>query len=670
MRTRLAWLLFAVAPGPVVARAELPPLRIVAGTGVPLPSGDGFYAAVTERCSIARDGDLAFLVDLEAHGTREGAVAYEIDSSPIIAAGRSVLILGMGDLFGFDAPPSLAGDALLFFASVDDRESVYTHDGATAILLARAGMGPPRTLLPGLQRFGVFSSNAMGAALLRESTSVADVAIVRVDVTGAAERIAQVPGPAPDDPREVSFVLDGASIADDGQVVFQAEISEGATSADVVYYRPAGDPTLRRVAPPAPIEPDDRLACCRLLGASHDGIVAVTAARTGPGGPRTDLFVGSPETVSLALSIARDDGAPSPTGGEPIVGAPGHHLLSFAHTSLVMAAGGAFAWASLDGVRSGDRRVAALLTFRPGEGVRLVAEVGAASPGGATFGRLTPLAMTRAGEVIFADDGQGFGRSVWRARPGAELERLVGPGDAFRRYDGVPVTVTEASSCVDSRALEAGHLALWVEYDTGSLASRAQMLVADVPPEPVDLGVRVTMGSTESGAADTATVTVTNQGDVATFAHLAIRSTLPFGLTDDVRGPGCRELDEFEERPDTLQCLDGIPRIAPGESVERTYIFSPHAAAYFRPSEWRAVARSYRVDTRPSDDEAAFEVDTQPPGSGGADTGAEAGVDGGRSTGRPASDCHAAPGRGGWRVPSLLAVWLVAASLLRRRRRP
>jgi MYXO-CTERM domain-containing protein len=145
---------------------------------------------------------------------------------------------------------------------------------------------------------------------------------------------------------------------------------------------------------------------------------------------------------------------------------------------------------------------AAVLSFEPAIGLSALAIEGEPAPEGGEFpSNFVELAATSRGDFQFTS-GEG---TIYRtSRPGGVLtvERLAGPGDTFTNDAGIEVMASSVESHLDSRAFEAGHVALMVNHREPG-GEPGWMILADgaapspPPPSNSDCNCRATGTTTD-----------------------------------------------------------------------------------------------------------------------------------------------------------------------------
>lgn len=496
--------LAVLALAPWVA-AELPQMRIVAGTDVPLPDGTN---ASPQYYSTSVDGDTAFLATGPVDAV---ALVQEIDKVPQIvlrvgdpAPSGDGTVIGLGSFH-------MTQTRLLFQAETSAGQSLLlTHDG-TAIRSAFQEWYPDISL--GV--FDIAATNAAGDALLRrESGSGNTLGFVRVpngpDGVGETIEIVEngdaVPGLAGN-----TFVLPEPSLppymADDGEVVFESAYTDGTNSGFGVFFMLPDSTTLEALSVPFPGELTGNEICCDLFGADLGGIVGVVGSRDG----EEYLFVGSPLATSLALTV--------PVDGLPIPNAPDFLLrtLNIPATDVAAGRGGDFVWVTqVEGVEPGVGFVWAVVSYEPGIGLRLLAMQGDPAPDGGAFGgNFTQLAANGEGGFQFTVNSSVYRAS--RTNDDITLERLAGPGDTFVGPSGEMVTAEQVDSALESAAFEAGRVALTVYYTDAETQSYGWMTLVDgtAPPAPPETSGRCQVTDTRSDLPS-------NLGLVGAFALLLV----------------------------------------------------------------------------------------------------------------------------------------------------
>jgi hypothetical protein len=472
--------------------AELPQMRIVTATGVPLPDG----STVTPRgFSTATDGDTAYLSGPTPYDTM---LVHEIDKRPHV-------VLRTGD-------PSPSGDGTVYeigaFAMTPGRLlfQVQVTTPNAKLLLTHDESGIHSVFeqwVPDLASFELQDTNARGDALLGHHPMYEgphSFTLVLNGPEGVGEPISVVRDgdPIPSLPGSVFKLSDpSAYLDDDGQVVFESSFAGGTVPGTGVFFLPGDSTTIEQVTVEFPGELDGTESCCNLVGASDDGVIGVIGGREY--GDRY-LFVGMPSALSLALTV--------PIEGLPVPNAPEYGLRELSMTYLAVGRGGAFVWSSqLSSLGPGGLAGRAVLTYEPDVGLRAVAIEGTPAPGGGSFPNyFASLAANGGGGFQFTANQTVYRSS--RTDEGITLERLGGPADPFEGPDGAMVTAQEVDSHLDSRAFEAGRVALTIKYSHPKTGADSTMTLVDGEPlpEPESCQCRAGGGLAEDGRAGLASM--------------------------------------------------------------------------------------------------------------------------------------------------------------------
>ena len=469
--------------------AALPEMRIVAATDVPLPDGTD---ATPQLASTSIDGDTAFL----AEGPELTATfVQEFDKIP-----KVVIRLG-------DPSPGGAGTVtgLRSFAMTQARSLFVVETSAgDSLLLTFDGTNLSsafREWYPDLSLglFDLAGANAAGDALLRrESTSGDTLAFVRVpngpDGTGNPIVIAETGGIVPGAASGGMFELPDVSLPpymdDDGTVVFESAYSDINGSGFGVFFMLPGSSTLERFAAPFPGTLTGTETCCDLLGMDNTGVVAVVGRRDA----EQFLFVGKPLSPSLAFTI--------PEEGLDIPNAPGYFVYELDIPAPSVGIGeGSFMWTSQIGVLDPVGFTRAVIAYEPGTGVRLIAKEGDMVGGTQLSGNFSKLVAN--GKAGFQFNSNTSVYRATRTNDDVAVERLAGPGDMFKDSKGTMVTATQVDSHLDSRAFEAGRVALTVYYTDPADQSSQWMVLVDgtAPPRPPEKSGRCQITDTRQDLA-------------------------------------------------------------------------------------------------------------------------------------------------------------------------
>lgn len=473
---------FAIALGVGIAlvvlarwvHAELPGMRIVTATGVPLPDGT---IATSQQFSTAIDGDTAYLATGDTQ--YQAVLVHEIDKRPhIVLRTGDPSPSGEGTVYEFGAI-AMTPARLLF--------EVQTRDPSERLLLTHDDSGIHSVFEQWVadldERFELADTNARGDALLSHRPLYGErygFTLVLNGPEGVGEPIAFVrDGDAiPSVPGSVFDLLgSSAYLADDGQVVFESAFAGGTVPGIGVFFMPGDSTTIEQVLVPFPGGLDGTESCCTLIGADDDGVIAVTG-RSQAGDAY--LFMGKPSALSLVLTVP----FVGSFAGLPVPNAPERGLRDLNTSNVAVGRGGELVWtAQLVAVEPGGPAGYAVLTWEPDVGLRAVAIEGLPAPGGGNFPNdFTSLAANGDGGFQFTAN-----KTVYRSsRTGEDitLERLGGPADTFEGPDGAMVTAQEVDSHLDSRAFEAGRVALTIKYSHPKTGENASMTLVDGEPLP------------------------------------------------------------------------------------------------------------------------------------------------------------------------------------------
>jgi hypothetical protein len=454
--------------------AELPQMRIVAATGVPLPDGT---LASPVRFSTAVDGDTAYLAGPTAS---ELVLVHEIDKRPhVVLRAGDPSPSGSGTVYEFGRFAMTPARLLFHVETSNHGPLLLTHDDSGIHSVFEQWI-PDLDL--DLRQFELIDSNVRGDALLSHHPMYEGVhgfTLVLNGPGGVGDPIAVVRDGDPI-PGVAGSVFDLAGswayLADDGQVVFDSDYAGGTVPGVGVFFMPGGSSAttdIEQVMVPFPGELIGTEICCNLAGADDDGVIGIIGRREAG---ETYLFVGKPPELSLALTV--------PFEGLAVPNAPEYRLPQLYMYQEVVGRGGAFLWVGqLDPAEVTGPGGFAVLTHEPDVGLRAIAIEGTPAPGGGSFPHyLTSLAANGRGGFLFSANQTVYRSS--RTDDVITLERLAGPTDRFEGPDGAMVTVQEADSNLDSRAFEAGRVALTLDYSNPKTGTSSTMIVVDGEPLP------------------------------------------------------------------------------------------------------------------------------------------------------------------------------------------